>query len=178
VVRDHYPLRIVSFLVLRADGRFEIRESIATPRGPRARSLATGRGALTPELLERASRQATRPFDPARVRARALELGLPVTERREDRAARELLAILRSGGAIDPALAAQLREELARRPEQAPAIALAEVAEWVGADDARRGEALRGLLRVSDRVTLSRARIRSRPRRRFPRFRSRRARSG
>jgi hypothetical protein len=164
------------FLVLRADGRFEIREAIATARGPRARSLASARGVLGPELLERAARRATRPFDAERLRERARELGISVTERREERAARELLQVLRAGGSLDPLLAAQLRDELARRPDETAPVALAEVAEWVGADDARRGEALRGLLRVSDRITRSRGALRSRPRRRFPRFRSRRAR--
>jgi hypothetical protein len=162
------------FLVLRADGRFEIREAIATPRGPRARSLASARGALGPEVLERAARRATRPFDAERLREKARALGLAVSERREDRAARELLQVLRGGGSLDPLLASQLRGELAQRRDETP-VALAEVAEWVGADDARRGEALRGLLRVSDRITRSRT-VRSKPRRRFPRFRSKRAR--
>ena len=166
----------MSYLVLRADGRFEIREAVATPRGPRTRSLASARGALGPELLERAARRATRPFDAERIRARARELGLSVSERREDRAARELLQVLRAGGELDPVLAAQLREELARRPLESQPVALAEVAEWVGADDARRGEALRGLLRVSDRITRSRS-VRTKRKRRFPRFRSRRGRS-
>jgi hypothetical protein len=163
------------YLVLRADGRFEIREALATPRGPRTRSLAGGRGELGPEVLERAARRATRPFDAERLRERARELGLSVSERREDRAARELLQVLRAGGALDPVLAGQLREELARRPAESQPAALAEVAEWVGADDARRGEALRGLLRVSDRIVRSRS-IRTKARRRFPRFRSRRTR--
>jgi hypothetical protein len=164
------------FLVLRSDGRFEIRESIATSDGPRARSLASGRGALVPELVERAARRATRPFDADALREKARGLGIPVSERREDRAARELLQILRGGGALDPALCAQLREELEQRSHEPAPLALAEVAEWVGADDARRGEALRGLLRVSDRITRGRGAVRTRPRRRFPRFRSRRAR--
>ncbi len=173
---DHY-IPVVPYLVLRADGRFEIREALATPRGPRTRTLATARGALGPELLEQAARRATRPFDAERVRERARELGLSVTERREDRAARELLAVLRGGGELDPVLAAQLREELARRPRESQPVELAEVGEWVGADDGRRGEALRGLLRVSDRITRSRT-VRAKAKRVFPRFRSRRARGG
>jgi hypothetical protein len=167
----------MAFLVRRGDGRIEIRESIATAEGPRARSLASARGSLGPEAFERAARRATRPLDVEALRARAVALGVPVSERREDRRARELLALLRAGGAIEPALAAQLREELAEHSAEELPVALAEVAEWVGADDRRRGEALRGLLRVSDRIVRGREPVRARRRRRFPRFRSRRPRS-
>jgi hypothetical protein len=167
----------MAFLVRRADGRIEIRESIATAAGPRARSLASARGALGPEAFERAARRATRPLDVEALRARAVALGVPVSERREDRCARELLALLRAGGAVDPSLAAQLRDELAEHSADELPVGLAEVAEWVGADDRRRGEALRGLLRVSDRITRAREPLRNRRRRRFPRFRSRKPRS-
>ena len=171
----HYDFEM-AFLIRRGDGRIEIRESIATAAGPRARSLASVQKVLGPEAFERAARRATRPLDVEALRARALELGFPVSERREDRRARELLALLRAGGAIDPPLAAQLRDELAEHSADELPVGLAEVAEWVGADDRRRGEALRGLLRVSDRIVRGREPVRSRRRRRFPRFRSRKPR--
>ena len=67
-------------------------------------------------------------------------------------AARELLAHLRRGGTVDPVLVTILRDELARAPALPVPEALADVAEWVGVDAERRAEALRGLLRVSDRI--------------------------
>jgi hypothetical protein len=52
----------MAYVVARPGGRFEIRESIHTPAGPRARSLA-GFGVLTDEVLAKAERRAQRPFD-------------------------------------------------------------------------------------------------------------------
>jgi len=166
----------VAYLARRPGGRFDIRESVLTARGPRSRTLATFRGALTSEVLERAGRRATRPLDLDRLRARAAGLGIPVSERRHDRAARELLAALRSGARLDPGLAHLLREALAAQPASPPPAPLREVAEWIGADDAQRGRALRDLLRVSDRIVRSREPVREREAVRFPRIRSRRAR--
>jgi hypothetical protein len=166
----------MAYLARRPGGRCDIRESVLTARGPRSRTLASFRGALTPEALERARRRATRPLDPARLRALAEAQGIPVSERRQDRAARELLAALRAGAEIDPALAHLLREALASRPAAPPPGPLRDVAEWIGADDAERGRALRELVRVADRIARSRAPVRERPRVRFPRIRSRRAR--
>lgn len=164
----------VASLQRRGDGRIEIRESVTTPRGPRSRTLAVFRGSLTPDVLERAAARARRPLDPAALRARAGELGIPVTARREDRAAREFLEVLRQGRPVDPALIALIRQALARLPTVVSVPeALAEVAEWLGSSPAQRGEALRGLLRVSDRITRSRALPRERHTRRFPRFASR-----
>lgn len=156
----------------RADGRLEIRESVSTPRGPRSRTLAAFRGALTPDVLERARARATRPFDPSQLVQRARQLGVPVTARREDRAARDLLAQLRRGERLHPVLAFLLRAALARTPAEEIPAELAEVAEWIGASPAERGQALRGLLRVYDRIARSRGRVRSRRRRRFPHFSS------
>jgi hypothetical protein len=166
----------MAYLSRRSDGRVEIREAVHTPRGPRARTLAAFRGALAPEVLERAEARATRPLDRRALVARARALGLPVTERRGDRAARELLAHLRGGGRVDPAIAALLRDALGPLAAAAVPAALAEVAEWVGEEDARRGEALRGLLRVHDRIARSRSGGRRPARAAFPRFRSGRSR--
>lgn len=149
---------------------------MSTRRGPRARTLASFRGALGPDVLERAAARATRPFDRERLLARAEQLGVATTGRRADRAARELLAQLRRGGSVDPVVATLLRDALAAAAAPGPPAELADVAEWVGEDDARRGEALRGLLRVADRALRSRSGVRSRPRRPFPRFSSARAR--
>jgi hypothetical protein len=170
----------MAYLVLRARGELaqvEIREALATPAGPRSRTLASFRGALTPEILEAAAARASRPFRRDRLLARARALGVPVTLRREDRSARELLAALRRGDPIDPVLVRLLKEALEGVPDHAAPPPLAEVSEWVGASDAERGQALRDLLRLSGRIRASRSLPRERKRAPFPRFRSRRRRA-
>jgi hypothetical protein len=52
----------MAYVVARRGGRFEIRESLHTMRGPRSRTLA-GFGALTDEILTAAARRAQRPFN-------------------------------------------------------------------------------------------------------------------
>ncbi len=63
-------LLFMAYVVARPRGRFEIRESVHTPKGPRARSLANYE-LLTDEVLGTARRRATRPFDTEAVRASA-----------------------------------------------------------------------------------------------------------
>jgi len=167
----------MAYFAKRTGGRLDIREAVATPRGPRSRTLATFRGALTPEILERAERRATRPFARGRLRERAVALGIPVTDRREERAARELLGLLRRGASVDPVLKSLLKRALEASPTVAVPAPLAEVAEWIGVDASRRGETLRDLVRLSDRIVRSRPAQRERPRSVFPRFTSRRARA-
>lgn len=162
----------MAYLSRRADGRVEVREAVVTPAGPRARTLASFRGALTPDVLERAAARAQRPFDRERVLAHAQRLGIAVTARRADRPARELLARLRGGGTIDPVLACVLRDALEPLAARSVPAELAEAAEWLGEDDARRGKALRGLLRVADRIVASRGPVRAPERPVFPRFAS------
>jgi hypothetical protein len=166
-------LCVVAYLRKRKDGRVEIRESAATPAGPRARTLAVFRGALAPDVLERAAALARRPFDRAALRERARLLGVLVSERRADAAARALLRDLRQGVSLDPALATLLREALAPLPAGPVPEELAEAAEWIGVGPQRRGAALRGLLRAADRLLRERPPRRERAAPRFPRFASR-----
>jgi len=60
----------MAYVVARPRGRYEIRESVHTPKGPRARSLANF-SRLDDEVLARARRRASRPFDADAVRASA-----------------------------------------------------------------------------------------------------------
>jgi hypothetical protein len=150
----------------------EIRESVATRAGPRARTLAVFRGALAPDVMERAAGLARRPFDREALRARAVALGVPLSERRADAAARALLRDLRQGVSLDPVLVTLLREALAPLAAKPAPEALAEAAEWIGVGAERRGAALRGLLRASDRLVRARPARREREAPRFPRFRS------
>jgi hypothetical protein len=68
----------MAYVVARPKGRFEIRESLHTPDGPRARSLA-GFGVLTDAVLAKAARRAQRPFDVRTVLASGRRAGAPVT---------------------------------------------------------------------------------------------------
>jgi hypothetical protein len=163
----------MAYLRKRRDGRVEIRESIVTRAGPRARTLAVFRGALAPDVVERAAGLARRPFDPAALVARARALGVPLSERRADATARALLRDLRQGVSLDPVLVALVREALAPLAARPVPEAQAEAAEWLGVGLERRGAALRGLLRASDRLVLTRPLRRERPAPRFPRFASR-----
>ncbi|MGA9874248.1 MAG: hypothetical protein WBQ21_00375 [Solirubrobacteraceae bacterium] len=52
----------MAYVVARPRGRFEIRESLHTPKGPRSRTLAAF-GVLSDEVLATAAQRAQRPFD-------------------------------------------------------------------------------------------------------------------
>jgi hypothetical protein len=52
----------MAYVVTRRGGRFEIRESFNTAKGPRSRTLA-GFQVLTDSVMEAAARRAQRPFD-------------------------------------------------------------------------------------------------------------------
>ncbi|MGA8364560.1 MAG: hypothetical protein WB709_08565 [Solirubrobacteraceae bacterium] len=67
----------MAYVVARPKGRFEVRESLHTPKGPRARSLA-GFDVLTDEVLATAAARSTRPFDAEAVLASARRAGAPV----------------------------------------------------------------------------------------------------
>lgn len=67
----------MAYVVPRHNGRFEVRESVHTPRGPRARTLA-GFRVLTDEVLAAARRRATRMFDLDVVLDSAKRAGAPV----------------------------------------------------------------------------------------------------
>ena len=71
----------MAYVVARPRGRFEIRESVHTPKGPRARSLANFEH-FTDEVLEAARRRASRPFDPEAVRASARKAETSAAARR------------------------------------------------------------------------------------------------
>lgn len=162
----------MAYLVRRGLDRIEIRESLATPRGPRARVLASFTGALTPDVLARAAAQASRPFDPRALVRRARVRGIEVAERSREAEARALLARLRRDDPLDRVMAGLLRRALEGVPAEEPPEALAEAAAWVGAGPAERGAALRELLDTYGTIAASRPTRRARPRERFPRFAS------
>lgn len=162
----------MAYLVKRPGNRIEIRESRATPQGPRSRQLARFAGALTPAVLARAAARATRPFDADALIRRARDLGIAIEARAPEREARALLARLRRGDAIDPVMAGLLVHALAGVETATLPEPVAEVGEWLGASAATRGAALRDLLDTYGRIAASRPPRRVRPRTPYPRFSS------
>lgn len=154
---------------------FEIRECIATERGPRPRALARFRDVLTPEVLDLAAARARQRLDRAALTEQARKRGIPVAARSTPPEARRLLAHLRHGGPIDPVLVGLLGEALSHRPSAPLPAHLIDVVDQVGQPEAERGRALRGLLRTASRVHRSRGEgVRERSREVFPRFTSER----
>jgi hypothetical protein len=110
----------MAYVVARPRGRYEVRESLHTPKGPRARSLA-GFEVLTDEVLAMAAQRSTRPFDAEAVLASAGRAGAPVrtgagiaegvrdSSRRFVEASRRMARSMRRGPALsgreDPGIA-------------------------------------------------------------------------
>jgi hypothetical protein len=162
----------MAYFVHRGADRLELRESVATPRGPRSRTLLSFREPLTSDLLAHAISRASRPLDSASLMRLAREKGIRVSEVTRESEARDLLARLRRPDRLDPVLVSLLQRALEHHPARPVPEELAEAAEWVGATPAERGRALRGLLRLYDRIRRNRPPRRERPRRSFPRFSS------
>jgi hypothetical protein len=69
----------MAYVVARPSGRFEVRESQHTPRGPRARTLA-GFRVLNERVLAKAASRASRPFDAQAVLLSGERAGAPVEQ--------------------------------------------------------------------------------------------------
>lgn len=89
----------MAFVVARPHGRYEIRESVHTAAGPRARTLANF-AALTPKVLEAARRRATRPFDAAKVLASAARRGVQLAPADGPTAAGPTAAVTSAAGFV------------------------------------------------------------------------------
>lgn len=139
----------MAFIVAKP-GRFEIRESHTTPKGPRSRTLATFTE-LTDEVIERARVKAAKPLDVEKLRDAAQRAGAPVVSSPADRTARELITQLAKGEEMDP----KLRELLGRalgtwdgatpRPDTTRSAA-----EWLAATPKQRAKTLVDLLLLAD----------------------------
>lgn len=135
-------------------GRFEIRESQSTPKGPRSRTLVSFRE-LDDSVIRRAREKAARAPDPAELRRAARRAGAPVARPPVDRAARELIAELAKGRRPEPHLREilldLLRHGYREGAEPSPANEAARsVAEWMAAPPAERGKVLIDLLQLAD----------------------------
>jgi hypothetical protein len=154
------------YVVGRSGGTWEVRESRSTPAGPRSRTLATFR-TLTPEVVSRACARSSKPLAPVELRRAARRAGAPVVGAEADRAAGELLAEFAAGHSPRPLLRAALLDTLAPQSSQISDSARA-AGRWVAATPRQRGETLRDLLLLVDRLPAPRRG----PRARFPHLRS------
>jgi len=146
---------------------WEIRESRTTAAGPRARTLATFR-VLSAEVLERARTRSSRPVSADELRAIATRAGAPVLARSPNQSAGELLAELASGSQPRPALRKLLLDAIDPNPAEPASDSARAAARWIAVSPARRGETLRDLLLLADRLPTGRASARAR----FPRIQS------
>src|SRR4051812_10982215 len=125
----------MAYVVRRPRGRWELRESVVTPEGPRARSLASFR-VLDNDVLDRAATHARRPFDRGRVLASARRAGAPIEDGAADRLARQLLGEIGRGRRPAPGL----RRLLLRNLSDERSMADVEMDnEWLDASDEQRG---------------------------------------
>jgi hypothetical protein len=138
------------YFARRPSGTWELRESSVTPAGPRSRTLASFR-TLTPEAIEHAQARASKPLDADGLRRMARRAGVPVETSKANRAASDLLAELAAGRAPRPELRRLLLEAL-DEPTRELASTVEELGPWLTATSAERGEALRDLLLLADRI--------------------------
>ncbi len=157
----------MAYVVARPRGAWEIRESRTTPAGPRGRTLATFR-TLTSEIVEHARTRSSRPLSARELRTIALRAGAPVAAPAPNQSAGELLGELADGRLLRPALAKLLVDALDPGSAHASSDSARAAARWIAASPARRGETLRDLLLLADRLPSARAP--SQPR--FPRIQS------
>ncbi len=106
----------MAYVTANRRGSFEVRESRATPAGPRSRTLASFR-VLDGAAIERARKrsEAATPPDAEELREAALRAGAPVAPEPVDRAAAETLRRLAKGDELDPMLRRLLLDALGRQ---------------------------------------------------------------
>lgn len=92
----------MAYIVARPGGRYDIRESVHTDRGPRARSLANF-AVLTDEVLAKAAGRATRPFDPRAIVRAARRRKVPTRGLRRTRTEQFVIASRRLASELDQA---------------------------------------------------------------------------
>jgi hypothetical protein len=157
----------MTYVVDRSNGTWEVRESRLTDAGPRSRTLATFR-TLTPDVVSRACARSSKPLAPVDLRRAARRAGAPVAGADADRAAGELLAEHAAGREPRPLLRTLLLDTLDPHSSELSDSARA-AGRWAGATAQQRGETLRELLLLVDRLPTPRPR----PQARFPRLCSR-----
>jgi hypothetical protein len=137
----------MAYVVRRPGGSWEIRESVATPKGPRSRTLASFRR-FTPAVVSRAVRAAQRPTSAAQIHEAARRAGAVGSA--ADAAARSLLAEAAAGRRPSPGLSRLLLAALGDATEHDPPGSGAP--EWMEATPEQRGNTVRDLMRLTDRM--------------------------
>lgn len=138
----------MAFVVRRSDGRWEIRESYSTERGPRSRTLATFK-VMSPRIIELAAAKARKRLDPAAILSAVRRAGVPIELSPDDALAKKLLSRLAHGAKVRPGLRLLLLELLGGPDTPAVDDSLAQ---WMGASDRDRADALKDLLDLADRL--------------------------
>jgi hypothetical protein len=165
----------MAYVVATKPGRFEVRESASTPKGPRSRTLA-GFREMTAETIAKVQAKSEKPPSAAELTHSALRAGAPVRGSDLDEAARETLRRIASGEQPDPKLRRLLIDVLSEPNSETQASGSKSVisdaaraaAQWVGVSSEDRAAALRELLELADALP-----IRLRPHEiGFPRLRS------
>lgn len=165
----------MAYVVATYPGRFEVRESKATEKGPRSRTLVSFRE-LTDEVIEKVQASAAKPPTAEELKRAALKAGARVQDSELDGAAKTALRRIASGDRPRPILRrllldSLLREEGSYQPSSSTSLvsdAARAASEWIGAAPEERAQALRDLLELADAVP-----IRPRPHEiGFPRLKS------
>jgi len=140
----------MAYVVSHRSGSWELRESRSTEVGPRSRTLVSFR-TLTPDILERARRRAGKPLSTAEIHRAAGRAGAPIARSAPNEAAARLLAELTSGRRPSAALRRLLLDALGGLGGD-PSDAERAAAPWIAATPEQRGEALKDLLLLADRL--------------------------
>jgi hypothetical protein len=143
----------MAYVVATKRGKFEVRESHSTAKGPRSRTLVTFEE-MDHEVIEKARERASKPLATEELRKSALRAGAPVAIPEVDEAGREVVRLLARGAQLDPTVRKLLLDSLGGDEKPALSDAARAAAQWIGAGARERGEALRDLLELADALPL------------------------
>jgi hypothetical protein len=153
----------MAYVVATKPGRFEVRESTHTEKGPRSRTLVSF-GELTDEVIEKAQVRAEKPPTAQELKKSALKVGAVVRGAELDEAARETLRLIAKGERPDPMLRHLLLDALSKEDRRepradhkpSPSDAARSAAEWIGVGAEERAKALWDLLELTDALPIRR----------------------
>jgi hypothetical protein len=151
----------MAYVVATKPGRYEVRESATTPKGPRSRTLASFRE-LDAATVEKVQSQAEKPPTAAELTRSALRAGAPVRGSELNEAASETLRRIAAGEQPDPKLRRLLLDALSHpdlsgrrsKPKGTVSDAARAASQWVGVSSEDRADALRELLELADALPI------------------------
>jgi hypothetical protein len=151
----------MAYVVATKPGRFEVRESVSTPQGPRSRTLA-GFREMTAETVKRVQENSEKPPTPEELTRLALRAGAPVRGSELDEAAGETLRRIAGGEQPDPKLRRLLIDALSSpnakgEPHESKGLvsdAARAASQWIGVSAEDRANALRELLELADALPI------------------------